>query len=96
MYTVIRGVSLSTQAPMSQPRKRNYPLEEMDVGDAFFIPSTEKRAQLATYFWQAGRKLNRKFSVRKTTMAEGPNRVWAPCEPDHEDAVLGLAVIRIA
>lgn len=72
MYEIEKGIKY----PGRGPTKRTlYPLHEMEVGDAFFVPG--RADGVANACWYNARKTGRKFSVIKATKdgVEG-HRVW--------------------
>jgi hypothetical protein len=66
----------------------------MRVGDMFFVPNRDRNA-LSSHVSTAGKKIGRKFATRLTYMHKTEDG-WKPCEPDAENAVLGIGVWRVA
>lgn len=55
------------------PIPNKWPLDEMQVGDSFAVPSTVKRTTITVYVMRYGKKHNKKFSIRKFL---GSLRCW--------------------
>lgn len=76
------------------PRKMRYPLDQMKVGEFFFVPNMERNT-LSTYASDAGRRLGRKFFTcicfhRKTKTG------WEECSENDNGATKGVYVRRDA
>jgi hypothetical protein len=90
MYTVQANIPKPT-VRKARPR-RKYPLEEMQVGDSFFVPDRSKN-NLMTFMSTEGTRLGRKFSTRlcwRKQSLEG----WVPCEAIEPGAVQGIGIWR--
>jgi hypothetical protein len=77
---------------VTPPSRRKYPLEDMEVGDMFFVPNKTKNT-LTTHISAEGKKLGRKYTTRLCHMRK-TQRGWSICDATHEDAVLGIGVWR--
>jgi hypothetical protein len=69
------GYEIENGVPAPLPRK-SYPFRGMDVGQSFFVHDASRNA-VDTASAQAGRRLERKFSVRAATKnGVAGFRVW--------------------
>ena len=64
-----KGISM----PKFNGDKGRFPFEKMEIGDSFLFPKETEKYSVHSMTYTAGRKLNKKFSIRNT--AEG-FRCW--------------------
>jgi len=67
MITIQKGVPLPKRA------NNKYPFQEMEVGDSFELPVSQKAA-VARSAWSRGLELEAKFTVRQ--ISDETVRVW--------------------
>lgn len=71
----IANFKIDKNVPMPAPYSRTkYPFRLMEIGDSFVIPDGVARQYISSYAANAGKRLGRKFSVRKA--ADGSVRCW--------------------
>jgi len=91
-------VQIIKSAPLPAPtrgkRQSQYPFEELEVGDMFFVPYREKN-NLKNRATQLGKKLNRKFVTRVLWMVDTP-KGWMPDTEAQGQLVQGIGVWRIS
>lgn len=90
---VLKNIPIPKTMRTAPPPRRKWPLDDMGVGDMFFVPGRDKN-NLATYCSTAGKKLGRRFTTRLCYMHEVKGD-YVPCEPDVRGATLGVGVWRI-
>jgi len=73
--------------------RRKYQFDTMAVGSFFFIPGMTRNT-FSPHASATGKKLNRKFATRLTTMMEQIDG-WIEVPADHPHAVQGVGVWRI-
>jgi hypothetical protein len=98
MFEVFDNVIQPPPARSKAGAYRKYPLDELKVGQMFFVPhgSGPSRKSLATHVSVEAKKLGRKFSTRDVallTSSKGPPKIVAAGTPG---AVRGIAVWRTA
>lgn len=93
MHEVQDGVPIPKALRPVTNARRKYPLNTMEVGEMFFVPNRDTN-NLTTHVSAVGRKLDRKFTTRLTTMRETDSG-WQPCDAEAEGAVLGVGVWRL-
>lgn len=71
MYKIEKNVPVTTHSKAVRPSQ--YPFEEMEIGDSFRMPDT-KRASVAVLAGRYGKRVGRKFTVRK--QEDGSFRCW--------------------
>ncbi len=92
MVQLQKDVPLVKATRVVPESRRKYPLNEMEVGDMFFVPNA--KSTLPTYCAKMGKKLQVKFQTRTCYMRLDDKEEWQPCEPGDEGAVRGTGVWR--
>lgn len=98
MYEIINDVPIppvdrpQDRAKAAAHKRRKYPFEELEVGQGFFAPG-KMSERVGTYASTMGKRLGRKFTVRRTVMKKVEGQ-WRPAEPDEAGAMAGVGVWR--
>lgn len=93
MLEVQKGLPLPKVDRPAASQGRKYPLEDLGVGEMFFIPEKSRR-RVGPHISNTGRKLGRKFTTRTMHMHD-VDGTWAPCDADRKGAVAGVGVWRV-
>ena len=72
MFAIEKNIPMPTTGRSG--RRTSYPFGDMEVGDSFVVPTSDKKAtSVYSAAWHYGNKNGKKFSVHKI---EGGVRVW--------------------
>lgn len=98
-FKVQKGVPLPEIDRAPKTLQRKYWLENMAVGDMFFVPGRTAKS-LSSYISRISKDVPGKFSARHCWMREvDDNDVvldkWEPCTPTQKHATEGAGVWRI-
>lgn len=98
MFQVFDDVALPPPSRSKSGSGRKYPLDEMQVGQMFFVPegTGPSRKSLATHVSVAAKKLDRKFSIRDVALLMSPNGPPKVVRIGTPGSVRGIAVWRTA
>lgn len=93
MFRLQSNVPIPKTIRPSARGRRKYPLEQMKIGDMFFVP--EKTVpQLSGYLLPEAKKLGIKLTSR-LTYAKLDKGTWSLCDEDDKGASLGVGVWRV-